>query len=181
MAKNYNKLTLSAFSAITGYSLSQISVYHKKENQNLFHFFEENGDIYILCTNAELRNYTKNINKDEKKNETSKIDEIKPINLEVEHFKTEFSKIMDKLDFLQKEKINEEFFTNIEKIDISLKKIQKKQEEIESELKFGIQKIDRQIFNLIFDIFEEKQNKISTKISNFIKKIVNSFLRKNLK
>ena len=77
--------------------------------------------------------------------------------------------------------MNEEFFKNIEKIDISLKKIQKKQEEIESELKFGIQKLDRQMLNLIFDIFEEKQNKISTKISKFIKKIVNSFLRKNLK
>lgn len=186
MAKNYNKLTVSAFAAITGYSLSQISVYKKKENQNLFNFVEENGDIYILCTNSELRNYTKNINKDDKKNETIKIDEIKPINLDVDHFKTEFLKIMDKLDCFQKEKIvekkmNEEFFLNIEKINISLKQIQNKQEEIESELKFGIKRIDTQMFNLIFDIFEEKKNKISTKISKFLKKIVKIFFRKNLK
>jgi hypothetical protein len=186
MAKNYNKLTVSAFAAITGYSLSQISVYKKKENQNLFNFVEENGDIYILCTNAELRNYTKNINKDDKKNETIKIDEIKPINLDVDHFQTEFLKIMDKLEFFEKEKIvekkmSEEFFLNIEKINISLKQIQNKQEEIESELKFGIKRIDTQMFNLIFDIFEEKKNKISTKISKFLKKIVKIFFRKNLK
>ena len=93
---------------------------------------------------------------------------------------------MDKLEFFEKEKIvekkmSEEFFLNIEKINISLKQIQNKQEEIESELKFGIKRIDTQMFNLIFDIFEEKKNKISTKISKFLKKIVKIFFRKNLK
>lgn len=56
-----NKLTLSAFSDITGYSMAQLSSYKKKQMQTLFRFIEEEGQSYIICTNAELRQYRENM------------------------------------------------------------------------------------------------------------------------
>jgi len=56
-----NKLTLSAFSDLTGYSMAQLSSYKKKQMQTLFRFIEEEGQSYIICTNAELRQYRKNM------------------------------------------------------------------------------------------------------------------------
>lgn len=57
--KKDNKLTFSAFEAVTGYSTQQLSNYKKKENQDLFRFVEEEGESFVLCTNAELREFQK--------------------------------------------------------------------------------------------------------------------------
>lgn len=41
--------------------MAQLSSYKKKQMQTLFRFIEEEGQSYIICTNAELRQYRKNM------------------------------------------------------------------------------------------------------------------------
>ena len=104
--KKDNKLTFSAFEAITGYSTQQLSNYKKKENQDLFRFIEEEGETYILCTNAELKEYQKRKGANTVQAEAEKTAEVlqtlqNSINSLVESFQNSIKRETQKADEMQ--------------------------------------------------------------------------------